>query len=181
MSMRLTLTKAAYAAAFAFCAGCGASESPKPDRPAAEKFCVLQTPTKRMSAPYVAVCGEASRQDCLLAVAKSGARAVCPIPPKSFLVEATAAHLEKLRSDGHFSDVRELRPEEKVAEGFVSGIARITVLTEADRLRMTAFVEDHGGGLVASDDCRRTEFCAKLTVELVKALSAKGEVRRIRP
>lgn len=145
------------------------------------RFCEHQTQTKRGTAPYVVTCGKMPKVDCLKIVAGSGARVVGSVSDRELLIETDVHALAKIYTNDCFAAVRECLPADKVAQGFAAGEATVTALSVADKERMVTFLEEKG--VPAMDDLEggRTVFRAKLTAALVKALAAKGEVRRIAP
>ena len=167
---------AGLAVAMAVIAGCGRESAPA----AKTIFCEHQTPTVRGTAPFVAVCGDAPKYACLLAASECGARAIAPFPADAILVEANADSLARMRKDGRFREVRELRPEEKFGPGEDVQAARVAVLAEFDLKRMSDFVRAHGGTLMDGADCGKLEFAARLPRQLVEELARHGEVRAIR-
>ena len=166
---------AGLAVAAVVIAGCGRESAPA----AGTILCEYQTPTVRGTAPFVAVCGDAPKYDCLLAASECGARAIAPFPPDALLVEANADSLARMRKDGRFREVRELRPEEKSGPGEDGLTARVVVLAEFDLKRMSDFVRANGGTLMDDADCGKLEFAARLPRKLAEALARHGEVRAI--
>ena len=160
-------------------AGCDSEPVVATKKPIA--FCEHQTATVRGTAPFVAVCGDGRKQECLLAVGLSGARAICPFPPHAFLVEANVFALAKLRADGRFLEVRELLPKEKVCVGAEAGNVRVTTLTTSDRQTIADFVKGRGGTMLDDESCGKCEFTVQVTKPIVDELSRRGEVRSIRP
>ena len=173
--MRKSLIAAGLAVAAVVIAGCGRESAPAVKTILGEH----QTPTVRGTAPFVAVCGDAPKYECLLAVSECGARAITPFPPDAILVEANADSLARMRKNGRFREIRELRPEEKSGPGEDGMAARVVVLTEFDLKRMSDFVRANGGALMDDADCGKLEFAARLSRKLADELARHGEVRAI--
>ena len=167
---------AGLAVAAVVIAGCGRESAPAAKAVLFEH----QTPTVRGTAAFVVVCGDAPKYDCLLAASECGARAIAPYPPDAILIDANADSLARMRKDGRFREVRELRPEEKLAPGADDLVARVVVLAEFDLKRMSDFVRANGGTLIDDADCGKLEFAARLPRKLAEALARQGEVRAIR-
>ena len=173
--MRKSLIVAGLVVAAVVIAGCGRESAPA----VKTILCECQTPTVRGTAPFVAVCGDAPKYECLLAVSECGARAIAPFPPGAILVEANADSLARMRKDGRIREVRELRPEEKSGPVEDGMAARVVVLAEFDLKRMSDFVRASGGMLMDDADCGKLEFAARLPRKLVDELARHGEVRAI--
>ena len=144
-----------------------------------------QTATVRGTKPYVLTCGKGFGKSLRLAVESTGARTVGQLTRKSLLVEADAAALARLRTDGRFAVERELLPSDKIAPDLAAILAAgadsvevaLLTLSPADHRLVEGRVVARGGEILKGCFNEGDSFRARLPAALVAELASCGDVR----
>ena len=144
-----------------------------------------QTATVRGTKPYVLTCGKGFGKSLRLAVESTGARTVGQLTRKSLLVEADAAALARLRTDGRFAVERELLPADKIAPDLAAELAAgadsvevaLLTLSPDDHRLVENRVVARGGEILKGCFNEGDSFRARLPAALVAELASCGDVR----
>ena len=151
------------------------------------KFCELQTPTARGTAPYLVFAYAQIDRETRIAAAACGARIVSAIPKATLVVECDAAALAALEASPHFRAAVEYAPADKLQPALADALAaleadamigvNLLLINEADAAAVRARLEALGGKTVEAMPPHGRTLTMELPAGRVKDLTTLGEIR----
>ena len=144
-----------------------------------------QTATVRGTKPYVLESAAGFDRPLRLAAEAAGARTVGVLSRKALLIEADAAAVSRLATDGRFRVTREFRPSDKIAPSLAAKFAggadavdvTVVTLSPADHKAVQDRVASRGGEILTGCFNEGDSFKAHLSASLVAELASCGDVR----